>query len=509
MQLARSRTPGWFTLDDEALEVVRGVPGILQRRGAWEVHESMLPLFPHYVDCYAPLNEFAEKYECTRTEHCATEYGVMLRSYQIPAIRFMAVRRASLLADEPRIGKTVSALMVHRMRTGSGPLMVVMPLIARGVWTHWTKILFPDAKVVTLEGKTFDREVLRGADIVLAHYDILDAWQSNFSTGTIIFDEAHVLSKSSSKRRRAAALLALWSGKIIALTGTPVWNRPARMHGILSLLAPGAFGSFHAFAQRYGGPESTAYGTKYEGISNADELEKRLSTLMLRRTWADVKLDLPPITRTTVIVPTTEKQLQQMDLALFESSAPMALRRRIARYKVDTAVQVSKAILERGEPVVVWAWHRAVAEDLAVKLKCNYMTGETPQATREAIMTTWRASEAPTALVVTLAVGQVGIDLSHARECVFAEIDYTPKLLEQAEMRTFSPERSMFSTWVIMDHEKERRVVELLHAKLAATAAMGLAAGDDVTAMFGGLFGSAEVGDLERLAAELRAFACD
>ncbi len=38
---------------------------------------------------------------------------------------------------------------------------------------------------------------------------------------------------------------------------------------------------------------------------------------------------------------------------------------------------------------------------------------------------------------------------------------------------------------------------------------MGLAAGDDVTAMFGGLFGSAEIGDLERLASELRAFACD
>jgi len=62
-------------------------------------------------------------------------------------------------------------------------------------------------------------------------------------------------------------------------------------------------------------------------------------------------------------------------------------------------------------------------------------------------------------LVLTIGVGQVGIDLSKARHAIFSEISYTPTELDQARMRTFSPDRPMTETFILCDHAVDYRLV--------------------------------------------------
>ena len=90
-------------------------------------------------------------------------------------------------------------------------------------------------------------------------------------------------------------------------------------------------------------------------------------------------------------------------------------------------------------------------------------------------MDAWRASRAGI-LIATMAVAQVGIDLSHARLALFAELDYTPAILAQAEMRTFAPHRPMNVTFVVANHFINQRIVRALIEKLGAASPLGLGA---------------------------------
>jgi len=103
-----------------------------------------------------------------------------------------------------------------------------------------------------------------------------------------------------------------------------------------------------------------------------------------------------------------------------------------------------------------------------------------------------------------MAVAQVGLDFSHAHLAVFAEIDYTPAILTQAEMRTFSPARPMNITYIVADHHVEQRVVLALTRKLEAANPLGVgAANDAITLLRHALQGPIEDPDMDRLLADL------
>jgi hypothetical protein len=88
-------------------------------------------------------------------------------------------------------------------------------------------------------------------------------------------------------------------------------------------------------------------------------------------------------------------------------------------------------------------------------------------------------------LVATMAVAGEGIDLSTASQCVFAELDDTPAVVAQAEMRTYSPARPMQSYFVVADHFVEKRIVDLLDSKTAQSTEAGLPGARDLVDALG------------------------
>jgi SNF2 family DNA or RNA helicase len=375
---------------------------------------------------------------------------------------------------------------------------------------------WPDVEPIALRGRTYNPDQLRDAPCIFAHYDILPSWQ-NFALrkpGTLVFDEAHLLSNRRAKRTQAALMLASRAESVIAATGTPLWNQPGGLWSILSALNPGAWGTWYEFAQRYCNPIPTPYGTKYEGASCEDEFRARMAEVMIRRTWQDVRSDLPPIERAVEVADITEKQLFRVEV-LAEKCRDLTkksvhagnlarFRRLLGQLKATLAVDVALRVLDGDEPVVVWTWHRDVAKKIAAAIeKKGYpsfcATGADTVDARENTIAAWK--ERPiAALVCTISVGQVAIDLSHARQAVFAEVDFTPTTVAQAEMRTFSPAQPMAVTYLIIDHEIDRALVGALQTKCATAETLGVPAADTAIDVITGAFDlSGDQGDMRRL----------
>jgi hypothetical protein len=405
---------------------------------------------------------------------------------------------------------TLSAIMSHD--PASGPLVVICPAMVRPVWLGWLRRVFPDEPIGIMTGRTFDFKALQNK-IIVGHYDILPWWQSAMPLGTIVFDEAHMLTNRGSRRSKAAIFLARRASQVIAATGTPIWNMPPDLWNVLGLVAPGAFGGFHEFALRYGAPEPTAYGTRYLGISNERELRARLSEVMIRRRWVDVADDLPAISRSVVLVELDEKRRRKLDLIAADIASNTGstighlsrYREQLSHVKAPTIIKQAQDMLDRGEPVVVWTWHVALADKIAAALgeRAFLLTGEVASKKRDDVMDAWKAHPAA-ALVCTMSVAQVGLDFSHAHLAIFGEIDYTPAILTQAEMRTYAPTRPMNVTYVVADHLIEQRIVLALTRKLSAADPLGVgAAGDAITTLQLALQGPVETPDLDRLLEDL------
>lgn len=483
--------------------------------GVFEVHRSHLPLLIDVPEIARALDEGPVDVSARDSLDQETEpLGFTLRPHQHEGIEFIRRRRGTLLADSPRVGKTLQAIMSHEPHLGR--LVIIAPLPTRDVWLGWLQKCFPDTPIGVMTGKTIDHELLKNP-IVFGHYDILASWQSLDPIGTLVFDEAHVLTNRSSQRTKAAFLLAGVAQRVIAVTGTPLWNKPSGLWALLALIAPTAFGSYYEFATRYCDPQPTDHGMRYEGSSNEDELMKRLSAVMIRREWYKLLGQLPPVTRDLSIAAVSVEQSIDIDMAAEDlrlgnrtntAGSLARYRKVIGDIKVSAAAELAKTALDRGEPVVLWTWHKSAAKKLTKTLKGKgYETflvhGEVSAEKREELLTAWKAS-INGALIITIAVGQVGIDLSHSRLAIFAEIDFTPALVAQAEMRTFDATRSMHVTYVVADHPVDRRMIETLKKKLSTGDRIGVPAAEAAIDVLKAAFGvDPEQGDVDRLLRDL------
>lgn len=518
------KPPGFYRLPltRDLVERLRGIPGVLWNvdPGAgiianWaKVPRNVLRLLDDMPEARAVLQYYDARPYWEERDSEFDGRGIKFRTTQHQAIDFIEMRRGILLGDDMRVGKTLSCVASHDPKTG--PLVVLAPLSTRAVWLGWMRRVFPDTPIGVAIGQKFDIETFR-KPLVFTHYEIAQHWQAMFSIGTLVLDEAHMLSNPDAKRTKACQLLAQCAKRVIAATGTPVWNRPAGVWSLLQLIMPGSWGNYYDFADRYGNPQPTGYGRVWKGISNETELNARLSDVMIRRRWIDVASDIPPISRTVAVAEVSQTDQKRLDILAGKLKTERsntaanlaAYRRQITHLKLGVACSEAEKIISRGEPVVIWTWHRDFAEQIAERLGTPHVIhGDVGADEREWRMQAWRDSETPAPLVATMAVAQVGIDLSHACFAIFAEIDYTPAIIGQTEMRTFDPTRSMFITFIVANHVVDQRIVRALVSKLSSADPLGVAAArDSIDALREAVMGPEDHGDLDRLLEDLLASA--
>lgn len=227
---------------------------------------------------------------------------IALYPYQRRGAWWLAQRRRAMLADDAGLGKTLQALAACTL-VGARKVQVVCPAAARPVWEAHAEMLRPDG---TME--------LSAVSYASAARPRLSLWRQvqKDVPDVLILDEAHYLKNRKSARTKAIYGRhcdgSAWFDQIAhvwALTATPAPNDISETWTAFRALRPDLIRpplaerpmNFSQFVERFAETVATPFGLRITGTKQAalPLLRELLPRLMLRRTLADVGLELPPL----------------------------------------------------------------------------------------------------------------------------------------------------------------------------------------------------------------------
>ncbi|KAH8555022.1 SNF2 family N-terminal domain-containing protein [Umbelopsis sp. PMI_123] len=260
--------------------------------------------------------------------------------------------KGGILADEMGMGKTIQTIAMLLEEPRKKPNLVVAPTVALMQWkreieTHTNSVL----NVYLYHGasRSSDKEFLRGYDVILTTYSILESAFRKQEYGfkrshhlvkeasllhqihwhRIILDEAHNIKDRSNNTARS--VFNLQSEYKWSLTGTPLQNRVGELYSLIRFMQADPFGYYYCkscpckqltwkFSDRKScdfcghkpmdhvcwwnneilKPIQT-YGTLGEGLEAFKKLRNLLDRMMLRRTKLERADDLGLPPRTVVV----------------------------------------------------------------------------------------------------------------------------------------------------------------------------------------------------------------
>lgn len=405
--------------------------------------------------------------------------------HQIEGARWLAERRVALLADDPGLGKTFTALAATLQLPPSETaqrVLVLCPTVVLFNWQAEVHRWLPgfDAQVVT-HGKA---QIEPDADVVIVpHGLLLTPWIRSQLLKTawdaVIVDEAHAF--KSVEAKRTAALYHAQAGivksakRVWLLTGTPCPNHAGELYThlrgldwkrlVVEVGKPPL--EYWEFVDRYCRSRETPYGVQIVGNrpEKLPELKRALDGFVLRRKKADVLKDLPPIRFEMVhlrpldldaataaldaeLSPHVRQALSERDVestleyfnAVKGEAGFTRFRRLCGLAKAGPVAELLERELEDGalEKVVVFAHHKDVVEKTADGLGrfgVRTITGATAPADRAANVAAFQTSGRVRVMVSNIVAGGVGVTLNAASEVMFAEQSWVPGENAQAANR--------------------------------------------------------------------------
>jgi SWI/SNF-related matrix-associated actin-dependent regulator 1 of chromatin subfamily A len=439
--------------------------------------------------------------------------GKTFLPYQLESIAYALARKSALIADEPGLGKTIEAAGYLNASPEIESVLVVCPASLRINWLRELEAWCEPARsigIVSASGVPL-------TDVVVASYDALSQWILQFHKrapwNLMILDEAQYIKNHKAIRARLAKRLTARSSRVLALTGTPVENRPIELYSLLQIL------------DREGWPETwIEYGKRYcdgrmisvpgkrilgksktwrtvwdmSGTSNTDELADRLrKSCMVRHRKEDVLKDLPPKCRQIVELPqngsapavfaewrgareilgsgaaedynTAVARLESLETPEFEKLSK--LRAAVALEKVPAVAAHVRDLLDGGcAKVVVFAHHRAVVAELQTEL-LEYgpalLHGEMAPTDRQASVDRFQTDPETRVFIGSITAAGVGITLTAASVVVFAELDWVPGRVTQAEDRChrISQRDSVLVQHLVLQGSLDAHMVKMLVEK--------------------------------------------
>lgn len=439
-----------------------------------------------------------------------------LYPYQRAGVAYALRTRRALIADEMGLGKTRQAIATLEA-AGAYPALVVCPATLRGNWGRELASLVPDraGAVVKSASAKRDVEAARNAEIVVVSYEAAGKIGAVVEgLRGLVIDESHYIKTGKSQRTKAVKALAKSvpaDGVVLALTGTPILNRPVELVSQLEALGViDDLGGSWGFRQRYCDAWQDRFGWHFDGASHLDELNDKLrATCMVRRLRADVLPDLPTTRRMPVTLELNgalrEYRTAERDLigwlhsvkgelaadAALRSEALVklgALRQLAGLAKIDAVVEQVDELLDSrpAEKVVVFAWHREVQEALAAHWNAPHLAGGMAAADVEAAKARFTEGDARV-IVCSLNAAAEGHTLVAGGACstvVMAELGWTPGRMQQAEDRVnrIGQTAAHVEAWYMLAADTVDETLHELLAEKRAVAEAAIDGGDPVDA---------------------------
>ena len=384
-------------------------------------------------------------------------------SYQVKDVRQLhRFKGRCLLANEMGLGKSLTSLLYVHRRPELRPVIIICPASLKWNWQREASIHFA-MRAEVLEGMKPPPNggFLGKPQFIIINYDILGPWipyLQSLKPQVIIIDECQALQSRSTKRTRFTRLLCREVPHVIALSGTPLSNRPAEMWPTLNILRPDLFPSFHPYGNRYCGPRRTFWGTEYKGATHLPELHSLLlKEVMIRRRQIDVLSQLPKKRRSVITLPLSNvKEYQHArdnfldwmgernpsklyGAAKAEGVTQLGyLKRLAAQLKMPYVLDWIKYFLEESEgKLVLFAIHKKIISELAEAFGNIHVIvdGSVTGKHRQLAVDKFQNNKNTRLFIGNIDAAGKGLNLTAAHDVAFAEMSWRPADHLQAEKR--------------------------------------------------------------------------
>ncbi len=432
---------------------------------------------PETVEAVRGLRELIEAFDGIPAVDVPTSVLGTLRDYQRRGFEFLvhgaSLGLGSVLADDMGLGKTLQALtwltyLVEQDPAG-GPSLVVCPASVVHVWKREAERFMPNLKVLIL-GRGRERfkqwDEIPNFDVVVTNYALLrrdiERWAET-PLRTFVLDEAQNIKNPDTAVARAAR--SLEARYRLALTGTPLENRPLDVWSIVSCMNPGYLGTRNDFQDRFGNPEHPESAYKL--------LSAKLRPILLRRTKDQVAPELPERIEERLECELTQGQ-RELYLAELQRSRERVLdlaeedpglrRNRIAVLaaltrlrqicchpalvgadpalgsgKFDVVMAQIESLMAEGHKVLLFSQFvqclKLIASEFEARdIRYHMLTGATRN--REEIVSNFQDEPDASVFLISLKAGGTGLNLTSASYVILFDPWWNPAVEAQAIDRT-------------------------------------------------------------------------
>lgn len=436
-----------------------------------QLREKMaLPLTPAAERAMGRYKEHAAPVNKQATTGSLGNIKATLKPHQADAINRIFIRQdmrhpyGRILADEPGMGKTLIALAAMVRAESKRPLVIV-PKSLQQQWLDEASE-HAGARFHVLTGpnvRRLSQEVLPEQPYIVS-YNLMPLVAEHLGKrfDAIVADEAHLLKRSNGVWHQAFVHLAQVSQAelVLLMTGTPIYNNPEDLDGMLHLL--GAEDVYQQEASRAANGSMTWSSHEYvlqRQASHGDVgiPDAMYQTVLIRRQREDADLGLPPKERRQINLaiehPTQRfkasyqrfKGYQTFLKGSHGATNPQAtqqrmlermtaFRRDLSAEKLRVCGRHISELARTGRRILVFCEFVPTANQIAEQLQAPAITGQTPSDERRQIFDGCRAGHHQV-LVLTLGTASAGLNLQMFTHVVFVDIPWTHSQREQAESR--------------------------------------------------------------------------
>jgi SNF2 family DNA or RNA helicase len=413
----------------------------------------------------ARLDEFCEKHRETEAfvnnfyqngfiPKLPQELALPAREYQKIAAEFLWRMKGYLLADDVGVGKTVSFITALTNPELLPAVVVTLAGTMPKQWEDEIKKFAPHLKIhVAKKGTPYKFDI---PDVFIINYHKLSGWAETLAkcARTIAFDECQELRRTESDKYKGASWIAQNAEYRIGLSATPIYNYGGEFYNVLNVLCPDKLGTRDEFMREWC---SWGYSGK-ERINNPKAFGAYLrdSGIMLRRTRKDVGRELPPLQKFHITIDADNDALNKVsdrcaelarlilrgqdvnrgDTMRAAEEMSNILRQATGIAKAPYVADFVRILIENGEKVLLYGWHRAVYDiwlDQLKEFNPVMMTGSESAAAKQRSKEAFMNDESKV-LIMSLRAGAGidGLQYCGCKTTVFGELDWASGVLEQA-----------------------------------------------------------------------------
>lgn len=396
--------------------------------------------------------------------------------FQRTGVAYALQKQRLIVGDQPGLGKTAQAIATL-VAAGAWPCLVICPSSLKMNWQReiemWTGMR--NTIIMSDKVKRTWKEYLRvgAAKVMIVNYESLKKYfvakinkkedeplrlnHIEFDAGinlfkSLIIDESHRVKEGKTAQTKYVKGIAKGKEWILALTGTPVVNKPRDLASQLSIIDQlQNFGGYKVFMDRY--------CEGYNGASNLRELNYKLNMhCFYRREKKDVLKELPDKMRQIVLCEITNRPEYNVALADLETylrrfkqatdeKVASSLRGEVmvriqilkdisARGKLKDIAEQVQEVMDQGEKLVLFTHLRTVGDELlkAFPGAISIRGGDTIEDRQRSVD---RFQNDPNCqlIICSMKAAGVGLTLTAASRVAFCELPWHAADCDQCEDR--------------------------------------------------------------------------